>query len=67
MHKLVEQLAFRGIETIDGSRVPPGQDWRRFFFPALSRALVFVPILSQSFLFSKACEDEVTCALVPDP
>lgn len=42
--------------------MPPGVDWRRFFFPALVKATVFVPIVSQSFFFSKACEDEATFA-----
>ena len=44
-------------------KVPAGCDWRRFFFPALKAAKMLVPILSRSFLFSNACEDEVTYAV----
>eukprot|EP00656_Telonema_subtile_P039414 TRINITY_DN44521_c0_g1_i1.p1 TRINITY_DN44521_c0_g1~~TRINITY_DN44521_c0_g1_i1.p1 ORF type:complete len:217 (+),score=52.78 TRINITY_DN44521_c0_g1_i1:99-749(+) len=62
MNKLVHALSELGISTVDGSRVPSGMDWRRFFFPSLSRAVVFVPILSDSFLLSAACEDEITYA-----
>ena len=45
-----------------GSQVPAGQDWRRWFFPHLKRALILLPILSKSFFFSAACEDELTYA-----
>ena len=62
MVKLRERLASAGIETIDGARTPAGKDWRKFYFTALSRAVIFMPILSDTYLFSKACEDEMTYA-----
>ena len=58
LSQVVAALNEAGIASIDGTHVPPGKDWRRFFFTALSKAKVFVPILSQDFFFSKACEDE---------
>lgn len=51
-----------GIRTIDGTQVPCGSDWRRFYFYHLEKADVFIPILSRWFLFSNACEDETTYA-----
>jgi len=38
--RIVGALNKAGIRTVDGTRVPPGEDWRRFFFPALSKAKV---------------------------
>ena len=49
-----------GFLCADGSRVAPGKDWRHYYFPALSAAVVYLPILSDTFLFSRACEDEMT-------
>ena len=43
-------------------QVPAGYDWRRFYFPALSRAELYLPILSGGFVLSQACEDEATFA-----
>ena len=45
-----------------GTQVPAGEDWRSFCFTHLRRALILLPILSKSFLFSRACEDELTFA-----
>ena len=59
MHQLVAALDAAGIPSVDGTKTPPGHDWRRFYFPALSRAKVYVPILSQNWVLSRACEDEV--------
>jgi len=62
LKRVVAALDEAGIASLDGTHVPPGTDWRRFFFPALSKATVFVPILSREFFFSKGCEDETTYA-----
>jgi len=62
MVQLRTALRARGFSTTDGSEVPPGKDWRRYYFPALCRAKIFMPILSDTFLFSTACEDECTFA-----
>lgn len=49
-----------GVATIDGTQTPAGQDWRRWFFPKLRAAKVVVALISKGFLFSRACEDELT-------
>ena len=56
MIRVREALFQAGIESVDGTCVPPGQDWRRFYFPALARADVLIPILSADFLMSGSCE-----------
>jgi hypothetical protein len=56
MVRLRDRLEAIGIQTIDGSRTPAGKDWRKFYFTALSRATVFLPILSDNYLASRACE-----------
>ena len=63
MVRLRDRLEDVGIETIDGSRTPAGKDWRKFYFTALSRATIFLPILSENYLGSRACEDGVSNAL----
>jgi hypothetical protein len=53
----------KGIDTLDGTQVPPGTDWRKFYFPALKKATILLPVLSANFMFSRACETEITYAV----
>eukprot|EP00658_Telonema_sp_P-2_P066854 TRINITY_DN5581_c0_g1_i1.p1 TRINITY_DN5581_c0_g1~~TRINITY_DN5581_c0_g1_i1.p1 ORF type:complete len:538 (+),score=112.45 TRINITY_DN5581_c0_g1_i1:184-1797(+) len=56
-------LNAKGIATVDGTQVLGGQDWRAFYFTALSRASVLVAMISHTSLLSKACEMEITAAV----
>jgi len=62
MIRVREAIEAAGFPCIDGSRIPGGKDWRKVFYPALNNAVVYIPILSDTFLFSQACEDEITYA-----
>eukprot|EP00658_Telonema_sp_P-2_P046594 TRINITY_DN3483_c0_g1_i5.p1 TRINITY_DN3483_c0_g1~~TRINITY_DN3483_c0_g1_i5.p1 ORF type:complete len:364 (-),score=87.63 TRINITY_DN3483_c0_g1_i5:126-1217(-) len=62
MKKLVGYLNEHNIATVDGTQVGAGEDWRRFYFSALRKADILLPILSKSFIFSLACESELTYA-----
>ena len=60
--KLREWLNSKGIDTVDGTQTPPGGDWRHFYFGALRKGSILLPILSKSFVYSRACESELTFA-----
>eukprot|EP00658_Telonema_sp_P-2_P046595 TRINITY_DN3483_c0_g1_i6.p1 TRINITY_DN3483_c0_g1~~TRINITY_DN3483_c0_g1_i6.p1 ORF type:complete len:746 (-),score=171.31 TRINITY_DN3483_c0_g1_i6:244-2481(-) len=60
--RLVGYLNEHNIATVDGTQVGAGEDWRRFYFSALRKADILLPILSKSFIFSLACESELTYA-----
>lgn len=57
MKEVRAKLRESGLVVTDGSEVPPGMDWRRYFFHMASRAQIFVPILSAEYLFSGPCEE----------
>jgi len=46
-----------GIRTADGSQVPPGRDWRTWYFNQMRKAKVFVPLLSRHYI-SGPCYSE---------
>ena len=52
-----------GISTVDGTQVPPGGDWRVFFFDSLAQSSLLVALESQSFWNSAACLAELTQTL----
>lgn len=62
LFRLRDWLNAHGVPTVDGTQVPAGEDWRRFYFPKLHHAKILLPLMSESFLFSRACEDEITYA-----
>jgi len=49
MMRLRQFLNVIGIKTADGSQVPPGEDWRLWYFDQMHKATVFVPILSRNY------------------
>eukprot|EP00656_Telonema_subtile_P017677 TRINITY_DN19523_c0_g1_i2.p1 TRINITY_DN19523_c0_g1~~TRINITY_DN19523_c0_g1_i2.p1 ORF type:complete len:783 (+),score=141.89 TRINITY_DN19523_c0_g1_i2:319-2667(+) len=51
-----------GLSTVDGSVVPPGSDWRAWYFGRLEEATCFVAIVSQYSAASKPCGEEITAA-----
>lgn len=52
LEMLRESLNEAGIMTTDGMQVQAGMDWRRYYFHKLTKAVVFLPLLSQHFVFS---------------
>ena len=51
-----------GLTTVDGTMVPPGMDWRSFYFSMMEKAFSLVIILSPELLRSAACFEELTMA-----
>eukprot|EP00656_Telonema_subtile_P009337 TRINITY_DN14389_c0_g3_i1.p1 TRINITY_DN14389_c0_g3~~TRINITY_DN14389_c0_g3_i1.p1 ORF type:complete len:692 (+),score=168.66 TRINITY_DN14389_c0_g3_i1:374-2449(+) len=58
MKRLSRCLRAMGINAKDGSQVPPGSDWRKWYFKSLEDAAVFVPMLSKQLANSPACFEE---------
>ena len=44
-----------GLPTVDGTMVPPGMDWRSFYFSMMERCFCLILILSPELLRSAAC------------
>ena len=58
LHRTRRFLNAIGITTADGTQVPPGADWRQWYFHKLNESKVFVAILSRNYYASPACWEE---------
>ena len=50
----------RNITTFNGMQVPPGGDWRVWWCSKAAKSTVVLPLLSDAFFDSDACNDELT-------
>lgn len=62
MRRTKRALRTAGCTTADGLEVPPGADWRLWYFSQLQRATVFLAIGSEGILRSSFCMEELRAA-----
>jgi len=62
MGRMRRCLNIMGITTADGTQVPPGGDWRGWYFERMESASAFLPVISENYMNSGACYEEASRA-----